>query len=159
MIKIHAVNGKKLKKLNDKLTLDDIKKKVMEAEQYAEEDLRKKEEIDTLNKADSMVLSTERTLEELGDKVTDDQKKPILDGIEKLKASMEAKDIPQVKADMEAVEKLFHEISKVMYEQASAQQGQEGQQVPPDMGGQQAPPPKGDGGSDNVVDGDYEVVD
>jgi molecular chaperone DnaK len=146
----------------NKLSEDDIKKKVMEAEQYAEEDRKKKEEIETLNKADSMVLSTERTLEELGDKISDDQKKPILDAIEKLKASMEAKDIVQVTADMEAVEKLFHEISKVMYEQAAAQQGQPGQQVPPDMGGmggQQAPPPKSGGGDDNVVDGDYEVVD
>ena len=143
----------------NKLSEDEIKKKVREAEQYADQDRKKKEEIDTINQADSMVMSMERTLEELGDKINEDQIKPIMEGIEQLKRSVEAKDVSKVKADMESLEKKFHEISKVMYEQAAAQQGQTGQQVPPEKGAQQASP-KGDGKSgNNVVEGDYEVVD
>lgn len=143
----------------NKLTEEQVKAKVREAEEYAEQDRRKKEEIDTFNRADSMIMSMERTLEELGDKVTEDQKKPILEGVERLKSSLEAKDAQRVKADMEALEKKFHEISKVMYQQAAAQQGQ---QTPPqqDMGGEPTGERPGSGGSDgNVVDGDYEVID
>ncbi len=139
----------------NKLSEDEINAKVMEAEQNAAEDQKKKEEIETFNKADAMVFSMERTLEELGDKITEEQKKPILEGIETLKKSLEAKDVQRVKEDMETLEKKFHEISKAMYEQTAAQQQQAGPQQP-DMG--QQPPPSG-GSDDNVVDGDYEVVD
>ena len=141
----------------NKLSEDEIERKLREAEQYAAEDQKKKEEIETYNKADAMIFSTERTIEELGDKVTEEQKKPIMDGIEKLKKSIEAKNTEQVKADMASLEKTFHEISKVIYQQAAAQQ-QQGQTPPPDMGGMGGQPPKG-GSDDNVVDGDYEVVD
>lgn len=142
----------------NKLTEEEIEQKVRDAEKYAAEDQKKKEEIETYNKADAMIFSTERTIEELGDKVTEEQKKPIMDGIEKLKKSIEAKNTQQVKADMKSLEKTFHEISKVIYQQAAAQQQQQGQTPPPDMGGMGGQPPKG-GSDDNVVDGDYEVVD
>jgi len=140
----------------NKLSEDEINQKVKDAEKYAEEDRKKKEEIDVLNQADAMIFSTERTLTEAGDKITEDQKKPITEAIEKLKKTMETKDIPKIKEDMEALQKALYEITTAMYQQASQTQQQQ-QTPPPDQG---RPTGESNGGSDdNVVDGDYEVVD
>ena len=141
----------------NKLSEDEINQKVKDAEQYAEEDMKKKEEIDTMNSADAMIFSTERTLTDAGDKITEEQKKPINEAMEKLKKSMEAKDIPLIKEDMEALQKSLYEITTAMYQQAAAQQQQQGG-VPPDMG-QDPGATGGSGDAENVVDGDYEVVD
>ncbi|MCK4613160.1 MAG: molecular chaperone DnaK, partial [Thermoplasmata archaeon] len=135
-----------------KLSEEEVQRKIKEAESYAEEDRKKKEEIDTLNNADAMILATERTLKEAGDKVTEEQKKKIDGAIEALKKSMESRNIPKVKKDMETLQNALYEVTTAVYQQASASR----QQPPPDQKEQNKDEKKDD---NNVVDGDYEVVD
>ena len=125
------------------LSQEDIDKAVKEAEQYAAEDKARKEEVDTHNSADQMAYQTEKTLNELGDKVTEEEKAPILAAIEKLKEANKGTDVEAIKAAMDEVQKAFYPVAEKLYAQAAPQDGQNGQQ--PD--------------GDNVVDADYETVD
>ncbi len=138
------------------LSDEDIEKAVKEAEQFAAEDKKKKEEVDTRNTADNMVYQTEKTLTDLGDKITEDEKSGIQAEVDKLKELLKATelDVEAVKAQTEAVSKKFYEISSKLYADAQAQaQAQAEQQA-------QADPNAGAGAADdNVVDADYKVVD
>lgn len=136
----------------------DIEKAVQEAEKYAAEDKKKKEEVDTRNAADSMVYQTEKTLGELGDKVTADEKSAIQSEVDKLKEMLKKEpfDTEGVKAQTETVSKKFYEVSEKLY--AAAQQqaqaaGGAGQQTDPNSGSQTS------AGGDNVVDADFKEVD
>ena len=126
----------------------DIEKAVKEAEQYAAEDKKAKEEVDVRNQADSMVYQTEKTLGELGDKITEDEKKGIQDEVDKLKELLKAQplDVEATKTQTEEVSKKFYAVSEKLYkaaaEQAQAQQGAAGADANP-------------GNDDNVVDADY----
>ncbi len=133
------------------LSDEDIEKAVKEAEQFAAEDKKKKEAVDTRNMADNMVYQTEKTLADLGDKITEDEKKGIQDEVDKLKEMLKETEInvDAVKAQTEAVSKKFYEISSKLYADAQAQQQAQAQQ---DAGANA-------GGDDNVVDADYTVVD
>ncbi len=135
------------------LSDEDIEKAVKEAEQFAAEDKKKKEAVDTRNMADNMVYQTEKTLTDLGDKITEDEKKGIQDEVDKLKEMLKEAEInvDAVKAQTEAVSKKFYEISSKLYADAQAQQQAQAQQ---DAGAQ-----GNAGGDDNVVDADYTVVD
>jgi molecular chaperone DnaK len=132
------------------LSDEDIEKAVKEAEQFAAEDKKKKEAVDTRNTADNMVYQTEKTLADLGDKITEDEKNGIQAEVDKLKEMLKAEDIDveAVKAQTEAVSKKFYEISSKLYADAQAQA-----QADPNAAGGQAQP------DDNVVDADYKVVD
>ena len=132
------------------LSDEDIEKAVKEAEQFAAEDKKKKEEVDTRNQADNIVYQTEKTLADLGDKISADEKAGVQAEADKLKEMLKAEpiDIEGVKAQTEAVSKKFYEISQKLYADAQAQQAQGGAE-----GQQQAPH------DDNVVDADYKVVD
>ncbi|MBR5614969.1 MAG: molecular chaperone DnaK [Clostridia bacterium] len=135
------------------LSDEDIEKAVKEAEQFAAEDKKKKEEVDTRNSADNMVYQTEKTLADLGDKITADEKAGIQAEVDKLKEMLKAEsfDAEAVKAQTEAVSKKFYEISSKLYADAQAQ-AQAQQQADPNA---QA----GGAADDNVVDADYKVVD
>ena len=138
------------------LSDEDIEKAVKEAEQFAAEDKKKKEEVDARNTADNMVYQTEKTLTDLGDKITADEKAGIQAEVDKLKDMLKAEsfDTEAVKAQTEAVSKKFYEISSKLYADAQAQ-AQAQQQADP-TGGAGA----GTGAADdNVVDADYKVVD
>ena len=126
------------------LSQDEIDKAVREAEQYAAEDKARKEEVDTHNNAEHMIYQTEKTLGELGDKVTEDEKAPILAAVEKLKEVNKGSDIEAIKAATEEVQKAFYAVSEKLYQQANPQGGQPGAGQP---------------GDDGVVDADYETVD
>ena len=134
------------------LSDEDIEKAVKEAEQFAAEDKKKKEAVDTRNMADNMVYQTEKTLADLGDKITEDEKKGIQDEVDKLKELLKEAEInvDAVKAQTEAVSKKFYEISSKLYADAQAQQQAQAQSDP---GAQ------GNASDDNVVDADYTVVD
>ncbi len=136
------------------LSDEDIEKAVKEAEQFAAEDKKKKEAVDTRNTADNMVYQTEKTLADLGDKITEDEKAGIQAEVDKLKEMLKAEeiDVEDVKAQTEAVSKKFYEISSKLYADAQAQ-AQAQQQADP---GAQA---GGAAQDDNVVDADYKVVD
>lgn len=139
------------------LSDEDIEKAIKEAEQFAAEDKKKKEEVDTRNTADSMVYQTEKTLADLGDKITEEEKSGIQAEVDKLKELLKATelDVEAVKAQTEAVSKKFYEISSKLYADAQAQAQAQAQQQGGADAGQQA----GGASDDNVVDADYKVVD
>ena len=128
------------------LSQEDIEKAVREAEQYAAEDKARREEVDTHNMADQIVYQTEKTLNELGDKVTDSDKAPILEAVEKLKELNKGNDVAAIKAATEEVQQAFYKVSEKLYQQANPQGGEQG--------GYSAPQ-----NDDGVVDADYETVD
>ena len=134
------------------LSDDDIEKAVKEAEQFAAEDKKKKEEVDVRNTADNMVYQTERTLGEIGDKIDASEKSGIQAEVDKLKELLKASplDVEAVKAQTEAVSQKFYAVSEKLY--AAAQQAQQGAPTPGADAGQQTP------GGDNVVDAEYTEV-
>ena len=134
------------------LSQDDIDKAVKEAEQFAEEDKKRREEVDVRNSADQMVYQTEKTLAELGDKITDEEKAGVQAEADKLKEALKGTDTEAIKAQTEALTKKFYEISEKLYKEAQAAQAAQGA----DAG---AADPGADMGGDNVVDADFTPVD
>ena len=130
------------------LSKEDIDKAVKEAEQYAAEDKARKDEVDARNSADQIIYQSEKTLEDLGDKVSESEKAPIKAAIEKLRETLKGSDVEAIKRDTEEVQKAFYSISEKLYQQQAAQ-GDAGA-----AGAAGAAP-----GDDGVVDADYEVVD
>ena len=136
------------------MSKEDVEKAVREAEQFAAEDARRKEEVDTRNQADQMVYQTEKTLEEMGDKLDAGDKANIEGELNKVKEALKGTDTQAIKNATEGLTKAFYAVSEKLYSQAGAQPG-------PDMGGAAggATGAANNGGDDNVVDADYEVVD
>ncbi len=99
---------------------DDIKKAVREAEQYAEEDKKAKESVEAKNNAEHLIYQTEKTMTDLGDKVTDADKAPVNEAIEKLKKSIESANTEDIKADTEALQKAFYPIAEKLYKENAA---------------------------------------
>ena len=132
------------------LSDDDIEKAVQEAEKYAEEDRRNKETADTKNTADQMVYTTEKAMEDLGDKISDSDKDRLKAEIDAVNAVKDGDDIESIKGATESLSKVSQEIFGAVYQQAGGTQG--------------APGTEGfEGGyeesGDTTVDADYEVVD
>ena len=130
------------------LSQEDIDKAVREAEQYAAEDKARKDEVDTHNAADQTIYQTEKTLNELGDKISAEEKASIQNAVDKLKEVNKGTDVAAIKAATEDVQKAFYAVSEKMYQQANPQ-GAQG--CDPNCGG--------NCGNDGVVDADYETVD
>jgi molecular chaperone DnaK len=137
------------------LSKEDIDKAVKEAEQFAAEDAKRKEEIDIRNQGDQMVYQTEKTLEEMGDKIDAADKAEIDGALAKLKEALSGTDSAAIKAETEALTQIFYKISEKLYAQANPQdaQGAAGADYAnytdanTNAGGQQ------------YYDADYEVVD
>jgi len=127
------------------LSQDDIDKAVREAEQFAAEDKARKDEVDTHNNAEHMIYQTEKTLNELGDKISSDEKASIQAACDKLKEVNKGTDLAAIKAATEEVQQAFYKVSEKLYQQANPQGNPQG--------GYQQP------GDDGVVDADYETVD
>lgn len=129
---------------SNKLSDDEIEKKVKEAEMHAEEDKKRKEVIEARNNAESMVYQTEKSLKDLGDKVTADEKREIEDKIADAKNAIAGDDFDRIKKTTDALTEAFYKVSGRLYEEnASAQGADAGAQNP----------------NEDVVDADYEVVD
>ena len=107
------------------LSDEDIDKAVKEAEKYAEEDKKKKEAIEAKNQADSLVYQSEKALDEMKDKISEEEKASITAEIEKVKAAIATDNTEEIKASTEALQKVFYEISAKMYQQAQGQPGAE----------------------------------
>ena len=139
------------------MSKDDIEKAVKEAEQFAAEDAKKKEEVEVRNQGEQMVYQTEKTLEELKDKI-DAADKSTLDGaLNKLKDALKGTDTGAIKTATEELSKAFYPITEKLYNQAG---GQAGAQPGPDMGGTGfTGGPQSGPADDGVVDADYTVVD
>ena len=123
------------------LSKEDIDKAVREAEQFAAEDKARKEEVDTHNTADQVIYQTEKTLGELGDKISAEEKSSIQSAVDNLKEVNKGNDVQAIKDATDAVQKAFYAVSEKLYQNAAPQEGQAA--------------PNGD----NVVDADYETVD
>ena len=137
------------------MSKDDIEKAVHEAEQFAQEDKQRREEVDTRNNADQMVYQCEKLLSEEGDKFDQADKDALNAEIEGLKEALKGQDINLIKNKQEALQKKFYEVSEKIYKAAQGAQGAAGQQADPNMGGN---PGAGAQGADGFYDADYTDV-
>ena len=143
------------------MSQEDIDKAVKEAEQFAAEDAKRKEEIDTRNQADQMVYQSEKAIEEMKDKLDAAEISELEAEVNKVKEALKGTDTEAIKNATESLTQAFYKVSEKMYQQTGAQGGQPG----PDMGGanfggqQPGGQSAGNGGNDDVVDADYTVVD
>jgi len=128
----------------------EIEKMRQEAEANADEDNKKKEEIETLNKADGMIFQTEKQMKEFGDKIPEDKKQPIEEALAELKTAHEAKDVESVGPALEKLESVFQAASQDMYAQPEG--GAEGQDPNAQAGGAAD-------GAEEVTDVDFEEVE
>lgn len=133
------------------LSDEEIDRRVKEAEQFAEEDKKKKELIEVKNQAESLIYQTENTLKELGDKVSADEKKQVEDKITALKDVVGGNDPDEIKKRTEALTGELNTLSQKLYAQTGAQAGAQP--------GTEAQAGAGKAQGDGVVDADYEVVD
>ena len=128
------------------LTDTEIDQMVKDAEAHAEEDKQKREEVETRNRADSLVYETEKNLKEFGDKVDDATKEKVTAAVERVKSALAANNNEEIKAASDALTQVWHEASAQLYQQTTG--------AAPDDATTEAP----DDGED-VVDAEYEVVD
>ena len=126
-----------------KMSDDEIKRKVDEASKYAEEDKNKKETIETKNSAESVIYQVEKTIKDLGDRVSENEKSDINSKIEALKSILDSGDNKDIKAKTDELTQEMYKLSSKLYEN-NAQQPGASQEAKKD---------------DDVVDADYEVVD
>ena len=127
------------------LSDEEIERMMNDAKANEEADKKRKEEVDLRNDVDQLIFQSEKTLEEVGDKLPDTDKKPVEDAVAELKAAKEADNLDDMKTKKEALEKVAQELAVKLYQQAA-----------PEQGAQAA-----DGASsndDNTVDGDFEDV-
>ena len=149
-----------------KLSDAEIEKMVKEAEKFADEDKRKKEEAELLNQANSLLYSTEKSLKDFGDKVPAKDKEAIEKELNALRESIKAKDAAKIKQDMESLQKVAHKLAEEVYKAtASAQQQQEagaGAQAGGNEGSQEGGAQGGSkekGGKDDIIDADFKAED
>ena len=136
------------------LSEEEINAKVKEAEQYAEEDKKKKEEIEVRNQAETLIYETEKNLKELDGKLDESDKNEITAAKDELQKVLNNGTVEEIKAAIEKLTEQYHKMSSKLYEQAQQAQGAAGAGA--DTGAGTA----GSGAADdNVVDADYEVVD
>jgi len=131
------------------LTDEDIEKAVKDAEAHAEEDKKRKDEIEVRNNAESLVYNSQKTIDELGDKISGEEKAKVETEIENVKKALEGTDVENIKTATEKLTTAFYAVSEKLYSQAAAQnQGAEGTK------------PEGEPKVDengNVYDADYKV--
>ena len=136
------------------MSKEDIDKAVKEAEVYAEEDKKRREEVDLRNEADSMVYQTEKSLNEFGDKVTAEEKGQVQPKIDALKEALKGTDAEKIKSAKEELQTAFYAIAERVYkEQGAAANAAAGASVSGEGTSSSA------GGDDNVVDVDYKDAD
>jgi molecular chaperone DnaK len=127
-----------------KMSEADIEKKVKEAEQYAEEDKKRKEEIEVKNNADSLVYQTEKTLKDLDGKISEEEKASAQVVVDELKKAIESNDVDQIKEKTEKLTEEFNKLAQKLYAQTGGAEGQ--------------PEQESAGPEDDVVDAEFEEV-
>ncbi len=129
------------------MSKEDVEKAVKDAEQFAQADKERKEAIEAKNQAEQLVYQSEKSLNEIGDKISEDEKAGVKAEIENTKEALKGDDIAKIKAASEALSKKFYDLSAKLYQQANPQ----GQAAPGAQPGGQ--------NDDGSVNGDYTVVD
>ncbi|MGB3921143.1 molecular chaperone DnaK [Methanothrix sp.] len=133
-----------------KLSKEEIEAKIKDAERFAADDLKRKEEIETKNAADSLIYASEKMLKDAGDIATSEQRDKIEKAISDLKNAQTGGDISEIKAKTEGLQSAIYELSAAMYQKAA-----QDQQAAQSAGSEAGP---GSAGQDQTVDADYEVV-
>jgi molecular chaperone DnaK len=141
------------------MSKEDIDKAVKEAEMYAAEDAKRKEEIDVRNQGDQMAYQTEKTLSEMGDKLDPADKSEAEAKLAALKTALTGTDTAAIKAATEELTQSFYKISEKMYQQAGGAQGAQGAGFDPSQAGGFNGGAQGGSGDQNYYDADYTVVD
>ncbi len=138
------------------MSKDDIDKAVKDAEAFAEQDKKRREEIDVKNSADQMVYQTEKSMADLGDKLQGEEKSALEEKLTALKSAISGGNVDEMKQKTEELQKKFYEVSERVYKEAAAQQQAAGATPGADAGaaGAQSAP-----GDDGVVDADFTEVD
>ncbi|MCA9409259.1 MAG: molecular chaperone DnaK [Candidatus Omnitrophica bacterium] len=151
---------------SSKLSDEEIEKMVKEAEKYAEEDKKKKEEAETLNQANAMIYSTEKSVKDYGDKVSADDKANIEKELNNLKEVVKSKDTEKIKQSMEALQKVSHKLAEEVYKATASQQaagagaGASTENAQEASGGQsQGEKASGGKGDDDIIDADFKSED
>ncbi len=130
-----------------KMPSDELDRKIKDAEKYAEEDRKKREKVELQNQADTLVYTTEKTLKELGDKVSGEQREKVEKAIERTREAIKSEDVSSIKAALEELTKEMHAISTILYQQQAQQQSQQ-------QAKQEEPKEE-----EKVTDAEYKVVD
>jgi len=130
------------------LSKEEIDKMVKDAESHADEDKKRREEVEVRNQADNLIYTTEKTLNEHRNKLPESDARAVEDGIKDLKAAMESGDVPRMKEKMEALTHASHRLAEIMYQQTQ-------QQRQPSGGGEPGPQ-QGKPKEDEVVDAEFE---
>lgn len=146
---------------SNKLSKDEIDDMVAQAEKFSEEDKKRKEKIEILNQADTLIYTTEKSLNDLGEKVTSEERAKISAAVDDLKAAVKEDNVDNVKTKMDALIKEMEPITTRIYQEAAAA-AQAAQQAQPGNQQQQAPPNSGAGSSgkdDGFTDANYRIVD
>ena len=139
------------------MSKEDIDRAVKAAEQFAEEDKKRREEVDTKNNAENLCYTAEKLVSDSGDKLQDSDKNEINTKVAALRETLKNGTVEQIKAGMDELQKAVYAVSEKLYQQAAPQGGQPGQQ-PPYQGGTPGDN-GGNSGDGNVYDADYKDVD
>ena len=140
------------------LSDDEVDRMVKDAESHAEEDKKRKDEIEVRNQTDSLAYSTEQTVKELGDKVPADMKKQAEDAVAEAKKALDGTDIDAIKAAGDKLQEVGHKLAEVVYSSAQ-QDAAAGNAGAAGQAGAGAQAGSSSNSGDDVVDADYEVVD
>ncbi|MCX5711320.1 MAG: molecular chaperone DnaK [Candidatus Omnitrophica bacterium] len=141
-----------------KLSKEEIEKMVRDAEKFAADDSKKKEEVEIVNQADNLVYATEKSLKDYGDKVPQSDRAAIETAANDLKTAIKDKNVDRIKKGMDALTKASHKLAEEVYKQAQAKQGPGAgpqAQGPQDNGPQQEEPKKGE----DIIDADFKEED
>lgn len=142
------------------LSEEEIEKMVKEAELHAEEDKKEKEKVEVMNEADTLIYSTEKSIKELGEKLSAEEKQKVEDAVADLKNTMKSGVVADIKAKTEALTKVSHKLAEEIYKNASGNQGPAAAGPgPQNEGGTADTSTSGDVKNGSVEDVDYEVVD
>ncbi len=135
------------------MSKEDIDKAVKEAEAFAAEDKKRKEEVDVRNSADQMIFQSKKTMEDAGDKITAEDKAPVEEKIAQLEEALKGTDIEAIKAKQEELQKSLYAISEKLYQNVASQQAADGAAPGPDTGSAEAQSTNAD-----YVDADFTEV-
>ena len=140
------------------MSKEDIDRAVKDAEQFAEQDKKRREEVDTKNNAENLCYTAEKLVSDSGDKMQDSDKNEINTKVATLRETLKNGTVDQIKAGMDDLQKAVYAASEKLYQQQAPQGGQPGQQ-PPYQGGNPGDNGGNNGGDGNVYDADYKEVD
>jgi molecular chaperone DnaK len=144
-----------------KLSEAEIEKMVKEAEKYAEEDKKRREEAELLNGANALLYSTEKSLKDYGDKVSAADKEAVEKELTVLRDAIKEKNRDKITSSMENLQKVSHKLAEEMYKataaQGQAQAGEQAEQPNPEQADSGSAEPKPEKGKDDVIDADFKA--